>query len=195
MKNTLPQTIAYELRDIVSRHLDEIRLYVPSSEHTGMDAPDAVLMSLKRLNDLQRQSTSRVMSFELYEEVREAIETIQTFLKVMNQQLDTSFVETGIGRILVQAQDWCQMIAQSQSGLALQAVWDLIAPVKPDHLCQVSPGIFEAQWWKPIPWMDVEILRRTDGVTIYDEKANPKHLPGGIAVRFSAVAGYNQSAN
>lgn len=187
MKNSLYQTITCELRDIVSRHLDEIRQYLPSPDAAEARMPDEILANLKRLSEICRRPNGRQVSPELYQEVCEAIETVESFLKVMNQNLDSSFEGTGIGQVLVQAQEWCQAITPVQADLSLHGVWDYIAPVKPDHLRQLTPGVYEAQWWKPVPWMDVEILRRTECVIIHQEERDPKHLPGGLAVRFSVT--------
>ena len=78
----------------------------------------------------------------------------------------------------------CRSVA-SASSLSVDAVWDWIAPVIPDHLECLGGDVFEAQWWSPVPIMDVEILMRTDGVTLIDAPFEPAHLPGGLAVRFS----------
>ncbi|MBI5666389.1 MAG: hypothetical protein HZC41_00155 [Chloroflexi bacterium] len=189
MNNTLHQTISYELKDIVSRHLTEIRQYVPAPGSPNVGTPDDILCHLKRLSEICWRSNSRNVSPERLQEVQDAINSVESFLRVMNQDLDASFEQTGIGQILVQAQAWCQAALPVLAGLSLQGVWDFIAPVKPDHLRQLAPGVFEAQWWKPVPWMDVEILRRTEGVTIHQEETDPKHLPGGMAVRFSVTTG------
>lgn len=72
----------------------------------------------------------------------------------------------------------------SSSRFSVDLVWDRIAPVIPDHLEALDGGIFEAQWWQPVPIMDLEILERTDGVILAGPPFEPVHLPGGLSVRF-----------
>ncbi len=73
---------------------------------------------------------------------------------------------------------------QSEQVLPISSVWDFILPAIPDTLCELEGGIYEARWWKPVPIMDVEILKRTDGVVIDGVPFEPDTLYDGIAVRF-----------
>mgnify|MGYP001218696525 CR=1 FL=1 len=185
MKNSIHQSITYELRDIVNRHMDEVRLYLPSPDG-DIGVPEDVLAHLKRLTDICVQPSGHTIAPEWYQDVIESKQCIESFLRVMNQTMDADFYATEIGHILSQSEAWCHSAAV-KSGLTALEAWDFIAPVKPDHLTEVEAGLYEAQWWKPIPWMDVEILRRTDGIVIQYEERDPKRLPGGFLVRFSIV--------
>ncbi len=49
----------------------------------------------------------------------------------------------------------------------------------------MGDGHYEARWWKPVPVMDLEILKYTEGVRIQGKPFEPKGLPGGIGLRFS----------
>lgn len=67
----------------------------------------------------------------------------------------------------------------------LYHIWKCIEPAVPDCLEQVEPEVYEARWWKPVPTIDLEILRHADGVAVLGEPYEPHHLPAGIAVRFT----------
>jgi len=67
----------------------------------------------------------------------------------------------------------------------LDAVWDFIHPVVPDHMSQVNDDLFEATWWKPVPAMDIEILQHTEGIIIIHGPYEPESIAGGLAVQFS----------
>lgn len=67
----------------------------------------------------------------------------------------------------------------------LDAVWDFIHPVEPDHMTHIGDDVFEAIWWKPVPTMDIEILQRTEGVKIVRGPYEPEAAAGGMAVHFS----------
>ena len=182
MKNSLHYSLTVELRDIVHQHLDEVRACLMVGNDDEPHVPEAILAHLKRLADSCRAGRG-MASPDLYHEVLESKAAVETFLKLMNQDLDVAFYQTEVGRLLAQTDAWCQAAGAVQ--LSVYEVWDYIAPVKPDHLAEIDSGLFEAQWWQPVPWMDIEILRRTEGVVIQHEQRDPSHLPGGVLVRFS----------
>lgn len=70
---------------------------------------------------------------------------------------------------------------------SLGRIWNFIRPAIPDTLCEVDEGLYEARWWKPVPQMDIEILKRTDGVAIEGIPFEPADLPDGVAVQFRLV--------
>ena len=63
-------------------------------------------------------------------------------------------------------------------------VWAFIHPAIPDTLREVDRGLYEARWWKPVPKMDIEILKHTDGVILEGSPFEPENLSGGIAIQF-----------
>jgi hypothetical protein len=71
-------------------------------------------------------------------------------------------------------------------GLILPAteVLQHIEPVDPDRIQHVGNGVYELLWFPPILEMDIEVLRRTPGVTIVEE-FEPANLPGWTGVRFT----------
>ncbi len=63
-------------------------------------------------------------------------------------------------------------------------IWDLIAPAVPDRLNDLGGGVYEALWWKPVPVMDVEIMRRDECVELLGAPFEPAQLPGGVGLHF-----------
>ena len=68
--------------------------------------------------------------------------------------------------------------SQSEHVLTLGNVWNFILPVIPDTLHELDEGIYEARWWKPVPIMDIEILKRTDGIILEGVPFEPEDLRG-----------------
>ncbi len=73
--------------------------------------------------------------------------------------------------------------SQKQS-IVSNSVWDMISPAVPDCLEHLGGGVYQATWWKPVPVMDVEIMKRIEGIDIVSEPYEPKSLPGGVTMRF-----------
>ncbi len=92
--------------------------------------------------------------------------------------------ELQIGRNTDMAKHLLTPHNQSEHVLSLGSVWNFILPVIPDTLSELDGGIYEARWWKPVPTMDIEILKRTDGVILEGVPFEPENLSGGIAVQF-----------
>jgi HEAT repeat protein len=70
---------------------------------------------------------------------------------------------------------------------AILKVKELIAPVFPDALEDLGNGEYLAKWWKPAPQEDIAAFQNLAGITILKEPFEPRHLPGGIAICFSAT--------
>lgn len=75
--------------------------------------------------------------------------------------------------------------AAARQQIALNEVWDMLMPVKPDRLSDLGDGLYEAKWWKPVPMMDVEILVRTDHINVRGHAYEPDTLADGLAIRFT----------
>lgn len=78
-----------------------------------------------------------------------------------------------------------QQLTADLPGDMYARVWGLLAPAVPDHLKTLDAGIYEAQWWKPVPPMDVEMIIRTPGIHLLGQPFEPENLTKGIAVRFA----------
>jgi len=72
--------------------------------------------------------------------------------------------------------------------LTRDQVWDWIAPAVPDTLDDLGNNIFEAKWAAPVPALDIELLRDTEGVRILGDAFEPRHMPDGIGLRFTIDA-------
>jgi hypothetical protein len=172
-----------EIRLIIVEHIEELKQYIPAELQVEGTIPENVVLCLRRLSEIQAFPPDSA-SYELYAEACECRQKLRDFLQRMNQSIDGDFAQTHIGQICVQTDLWCQAAA-AHFQPKLQDVWDFIAPVRPDMLMELDGGNYEARWWKPVPMMDIEILKRTEGVVIQGEPFEPTTLPGGLAFRFS----------
>jgi len=66
----------------------------------------------------------------------------------------------------------------------MRRIWKSVEPAMPDCIEQVEEGVFEARWWKPVPTLDIDIIRHARTIVVMGEPYEPEHLPAGIAVRF-----------
>ncbi len=188
MQRSLSRIISYELAAIVHRHLEAMSQYVPiACQNT--DPPADILTCLERLLEIC-QLPSTELCPDVLEEAYACQARVGDFLRLMNHQPDSTFEQSEIGRILQRSRALCQSTGGPSSDLSVAQVWDLLSPVKPDHLEVLGNGVYEARWWNPIPWMDVYMLRRTQGVLIRDEKHNTKELPEGLCIQFSLLPSY-----
>ncbi|HLV36027.1 MAG TPA: hypothetical protein VKY59_12965 [Spirillospora sp.] len=192
MTTSLRITLSYELKEVIARHFLELGRYISLDEPLANQVPDRVLAALERLSDIC-YCPPGCASYSLYQEACQCRATLERFLKHMNQEPDKDFEETQIGQIWQRACGWC-----SEAGKLFQRtiheVWDMIAPARPDALDYIGDGVYEARWWKPVPVMDVEILRHTEGIQFEQEPFEPKQLPGGLAVRFAVVEDVQQAS-
>lgn len=184
MEASLHAAISHEINHIVNKHLEELGRYISLAEPTESLVPGNIVADLDKLAAICAYAPDP-MPQTLYEEAVECRDNIAAFLDHMNQKQNAAFAKTNIGRILMQADEWFTQATERCVDLTMRQVWDLIAPVVPDHLEDLGDGLYEARWWKPVPMMDIEILQRTDKVVVHGEPFEPRHLPRGLAVRFS----------
>ena len=185
-------TLYNELTDIIARHVAEISEYVPNLNYDSETAPADLLDRIDRLVEIVK-IPARAATTEHYVEACECQDSLAAFLRVMNQTASRNFAEdTMIGSVLAQAERWRKDVARELEQTTTD-VWELIAPVAPDHLADLGSGLYEARWWKPVPVMDVEILKYTEGVSICSEPFEPPGLSGGLALRFSIAPGSEQA--
>lgn len=184
METSLHSAVTHQLNHIIVNHLQELGSYISFAESIENQIPTSILADLERLIVICTTSP-QLTSPALYEEACQRRGNIEIFLERMNQKADAAFAKTHVGRILTRANEWCSRAAEQWFQLPIREVWNLLAPVEPDHLEALGNGQYEARWWRPVPMMDIFILQRTAGITIHGEPFEPKHLPGGLAVRFS----------
>jgi hypothetical protein len=183
--SSIRSILCEETTEIILRHLEALGQYVPASAFMIDMAPENVLRDVERLAAIC-QCSPQCASSELYREACDCQDDLQSFLDTMNQTLDSDFKETCIGRVFTRASRW--RFAARQAQPLVTDVWAFIAPAIPDHLEHLGAGQYEARWWKPVPIMDIEILKYTEGVVISGEPFEPVGLSGGLALQFSLAA-------
>jgi hypothetical protein len=181
--NITSSALNNQVNDIIGSHLTNLGRFVPAANLVAESAPDHVISNLQRIADIS-QTPPRTASFELFQEMCNCLDDLEAFLATMNQPLDFDFCETTIGQVMTQAADWRKLSGRKYR-MTTNQVWDFIAPANPDHLEDMGDGRYEARWWMPVPVMDIEILKYTEGVYISGEPYEPRNLPGGLALRFS----------
>ena len=185
MTEIIRKALIEEITDMVTAHFTALNEFVAFAP-PQVEALDCLLAKLERLSDLCSYKADGV-SFELYHEVREYLDELTIFFRQVNQDTDAAFTASQVGQIWLQGHMWCDE-AGKQFQVSSDEVWALLDPVKPDHLKDLGSGTYEARWWKPVPMMDVELLRYTEGIVVQGQPFEPDNLPQGIAVRFSVNA-------
>ena len=180
---TINENLCEEISVIITNHMKELGRYFPFAKSLPGQAPESILACTERLAEICGTSP-RTAVYESYRDATECYEVLKSFLETMNQPLDLEFQNTGIGQIYLAATTWRQ-IASRKFQITLDEAWDLINPAEPDHLEDLGDGHYEARWWKPVPVMDLEMLKYTEGVFISGKPFEPKDLPGGLALRFT----------
>lgn len=187
MKDATRTAVARELQDSIAQHIERLfELNIVTGSFT-LSVPEDVLTGIETLSALCAAPPTGPLIGEKYGVVCACMDEVKHFLRVINYNEDNQSADRQVDRILAQAQAWRQATAAHLAETGLNSVWDLLDPVKPDSLSQADTEVFEAVWWQPVPWMDIEILRRTEGVIIQDEVINPDKLPGGVAIRFAVA--------
>ncbi len=183
MDKQLTQTISLEVNELIYDHMRELHGYLNFPILQDIQTPEPIISLFGKLAEICNETADNV-STDRYLEAQRCLSEIRTFLGVFNQQIDSTFEGTKVGQLLVAGTQWCDQVEKSHP-YSMDDVWDIIAPAIPDHIVQLSYNTFEAQWWSPIPMMDIEILQRTEGITILTAPMEPKHLPGGLSVQFT----------
>jgi hypothetical protein len=181
----LHSTLYQEIKEIVIKHLNELGRYIPVPMQLDNRTPEDIVICLERLSEICQCSPNKA-SYEAYIDACTCNDTLEAFLDSMNQAKDATFEETNIGQIWLRVSKWLQVAAE-QFRPVTSEVWDFIAPVTPDRLVNLGNGQFEARWWKPVPMMDVEILKHTEGIQLHGDPFEPPNLTGGLACRFSVA--------
>jgi hypothetical protein len=183
--SSLQTTLRQQIIAIVRDHAATIEAYVvPSPRQEELVA--ALCVSLCRLAEIAKTAPENALREQFAQAVRD-LEQVQAFLQLMDHESCVDFQNSSIQKMVSEAQIWCQKFQRSRTMINRNDVWDRLTPCTPDYLEELAMGVFEAVWASPIPVMDIEILKRTEGVMLLGEQYEPKILPGGVAVRFSVV--------
>jgi hypothetical protein len=179
---------ATQMRSIIGRHIGELRRFVLMPPTIEEQIPDDLLTGVERLCELSN-SDPAALSPTLRQEVRQHLTSIDSFLKQMNQPLNAEFRESHLGQIWLRGHQWLRQAIQTTPP-TVSEMRRLIAPASPDVLEYLGDGVYQAKWWKPVPMMDIELLRRAEEIDICTDAFEPNSLPNGLAMRFS-IAGNN----
>ncbi len=183
MMSSTHAALSNEIATLITRHMETLGQFIPASSSAKVNVPDEIIWRWERLNQICQEAPQQT-SLEHYQEACEYHDQVRSFLQVMNQSFDADFQDTCLGRIFQSAILWRRSAAE-EFKLSIADVWAFIDPAHPDHLKDLGGGVYEAKWWSPVPVMDVEILKRTEGVMVCGELYEPATMPGGIALRFS----------
>ncbi len=183
MEPSLRSVLVHQIRHIVDMHLEQLKQHIPLKlpDSAAEYIPDHIITNLERLSELCEYA-SNTAPYCVYQEAAERLDEVEDFFRWMNQEMSSEFERTDIGRIWACASNWCKAAAPK---ISIKEVWQLISPAEPDTLKEVGQGVYEAKWWKPVPMMDIEILKRTEGVRIDQEPYETPNLPKVMTVRFS----------
>lgn len=183
MNTSQTQVIDLQVKEFIHAHIKELESYLGCTLTRDIQTPDTISRWLNQLSALCN-SSPEIASFENYHDARQYVNEISDFLMVFKQDTDPSFEETELGKFIRRAKQWLNKVSKRHQ-LSFDDVWNRIAPASPDHIAVIDQDVFEAQWWSPVPMMDVEILLRTEGVKIVSPVSEPPKLAGGISVRFT----------
>ena len=174
--------IGLQIAEIINNHFRELESFVGVPLSRTIQVPEAIIHSFSELILICNEIPSEV-SFEDYHDACRYLNEINDFLRVFSQEQDVDFEDTELGRLIVQTMRWCKEVSKKYQ-YSLDDVWNKIAPSVPDHITMIDYDVYEAQWWHPVPMMDVEILKRTEGIDIVSTLTESKNIQGGLSVRF-----------
>lgn len=183
MEYPLSTTLSSEVHQIIRDHIDRLSHYTNLTETGESEETREVIYCFERLAQIC-DCPPDTYAYTSYEEAIQRLSIVEEFLRLTKQQKDSAFYKTYLGHIYAQANRWCSTMGR-EFGSSVDQVWELIAPVMPDCLSEIQSCVYEAKWWKPVPLMDIEILKRTEGVIVYGDSYETYDLPNGLAVRFS----------
>jgi hypothetical protein len=192
MAYPLNTTLSSEVRQIMRNHINQLNQYTNLIESEESKEVKEIIVSFEQLQRICAYPPD-MSDYATYEDAVQCLATTEQFLRLTYQPKDAAFYKTYIGQIYAQANQWCSIVGQ-QFGFSIDKVWELIAPAVPDCLSEVQSCVYEAKWWKPVPLMDIEILKRTEGIIIYGDIYEIGDLPKGLAVRFSVVGAEAKAA-
>lgn len=177
MNGLYAHQLSQQIVSITQQHLNDLQLDTNSLQQQ-------VLLSAQQLVTLCNHMPENT-TLQVYHEVYLKKALIEHFLKLMNQESDSNFTQSDLGRVLASADIWFRHASRYYQP-NIDDIWSLISPVMPDSMYNINNGIYEAKWWPPVPQMDIEILRRTERIIVLSE--NQTGQPTGIyTVRFSVI--------
>lgn len=173
-----------QIEHLVTQHVVALQAYITIPEPDSILIPNSVLFALDCVADLSMKPLEDTSLADL-KTAYGCLHTVREFLCIFNQNIDNAFLQTDIGQLVSSAQEWFVTVRTHLLDLSTAAVWDFIDPARPDSMICRRDFVYEAIWWPPVPMMDIEILRGTEGIEVHGEPYTPGNAPGGLAVQFS----------
>ena len=177
-----------QLQQDIQRHLDDhlcaLAQVIEININENSVALDPMLSDLETLLVLTQTYSPHQATASIYQTVCTCLYRVQTFLQTLNIPLDTyHFQESALGHMWQYAHTWKRHAGMTY-GMTEDDLWQLLAPAQPDTLHEISPSRFEARWRKPVPQMDIEIIRGTAWIIITKDAFEPSDRPGSVALQF-----------
>lgn len=186
MTTPLHTSIANQLVDIITHHVESLQAYISLQGAVDVPQPHCVLDKLEHLLTLT-SCLPELADEEICETVYYLLAQFEKFLTEMNQNIDDLFLQTPLGEIWTHGHTWYKDALQLRAKPRISEVWYLLEPAIPDCLTELQDGTYIAKWWKPVPVMDIEIAQRTERIFVHGEPFEPQDLTDGIAIRFSVM--------
>jgi hypothetical protein len=184
MSQELSYQLENEVKAILHHHLSRVAEFTTSVDPNAITLCDTLREDLAMLERICWIPSCHV-SRETYSAARQLLDRIRNLFQLINPSFNSTMTENSeLGNLWTRANDWCNRLDTAYD-IQDEEVWDIIAPVVPDVLNRLRHNFYEAIWWKPIPCMDIEILRRTEYVVM--EYCAPESMvrTGLMRVRFS----------
>lgn len=182
--SSLHTKLGQEFKDLVQDHFTLLNDYLVCGEPSDVNVQPDFVANIEALTYLCCEPIQPCSEIH-YKDVLRIVQRLECFLKLVNRPPESlMFQQSELGQVWCGAREWLRCAAACLRP-SLDDVWDCIAPVKPDELVAVQPGLYEARWWEPMPRMDIEILRRTEAVILQGDLFEMPGMAGVRAVRFS----------
>ena len=182
MKTIQRVIINQELYSLLDSHLNDISQFGVSAEIQSQDNLESITDSITQLFAMTRHDPNDI-DRQIIKDATDCLHTIEAFFRLIHSQNIYTDTDKETGRIYKEIRDWYNSVLEKIEPSSHE-VWQLISPVSPDTLKRLGQNRFEAYWDSPVPMMDIEILKGTEGVTVVDEPYKVDNLPAGLAVTF-----------
>ena len=174
--------ILHQIQDALINHLEMIQNYVDLEIQNYQQSFDLVVESINYLSYASLQPVEAINNEE-FAFIATCYHRASKFLNLVTAFSKFHPATQEINAIWMRINTWYQQLC-SNFNVSMTGIWDYISPAHPDHLVKIDGHSFEAIWAYPVPCMDIEILRHTDGITFQSPVFEPDDMPGGKGVRF-----------
>ena len=175
-------TINQELHESLKSHLNDLSQFGVDATIYSSEKLESITDAITRLFQLTLINPADIDNSSVQDAIQ-CLQTVESFFQITNCYQIFTDTNKEIGRIYSQVCDWYYTVLQKLA-TPINDVWEIISPVSPDTLTDLGRNHFEACWASPVPMMDIEILRGTEGVSVIDGPYELDNLPAGLAVTF-----------